>query len=64
MILNVILVVFAFRGTEIQSIANWVSDLEAEELIPYPAFPGTNVAAGFYQAYQGNDDPLSSVLQY
>jgi len=47
-------ILVAFRGTQLESIENWITDLESATLIPYPnGGPTTQVTDGFYNAYQG-----------
>jgi len=43
----------AFRGTQPASLANWLTDIAAEKLDPYPDVPNADVHRGFYNAYKG-----------
>jgi len=45
-------IIFSFRGTRIESLANVITDIESLVLIPYPNKSGMNVADGFYHAFQ------------
>eukprot|EP01121_Diplochlamys_sp_Union-15-3_P012229 TRINITY_DN3636_c0_g1_i1.p1 TRINITY_DN3636_c0_g1~~TRINITY_DN3636_c0_g1_i1.p1 ORF type:complete len:294 (+),score=48.78 TRINITY_DN3636_c0_g1_i1:85-966(+) len=44
-------IVLSFRGTEGQSIQNWITDLESALHVPYPSISGATVAKGFYDAF-------------
>jgi len=46
-------IVFAFRGTEITSIQNWIEDIESEILVNYSNFYNAEVGLGFYSDYLG-----------
>lgn len=43
--------VVAFRGTQADSLMNWISNLDASHLNPYPNVTNAFVHAGFYDAY-------------
>jgi len=45
-------ILFSFRGTQINSLSNIITDLESQFLVDYPNGKG-QVAAGFFDAYQG-----------
>ncbi|XP_078176326.1 lipase-like isoform X2 [Carex rostrata] len=46
-------IIIAFRGTQEQSIRNWIEDLFWKQLdLNYPGMPGAMVHHGFYTAYQ------------
>jgi len=40
-----------FRGTQSNSLTNWIEDLAAAKGAPYPNVPGATVHAGFYDTY-------------
>ncbi|KAJ4805250.1 Alpha/beta-Hydrolases superfamily protein [Rhynchospora pubera] len=45
-------IIIAFRGTQEQSIKNWIEDLFSIQLdLDYPGMPGARVHHGFYSAY-------------
>lgn len=48
----------AFRGTDPDSLANWIVDLDASEGTDYGLIPGARVHSGFFGAYQA----LSAIL--
>jgi len=56
-------ILFSFRGTVLTDIANWVTDIGSEVLVPYPTFHGCQVAAGFYDAYQGVQQQVISAAK-
>jgi len=45
------MVLFSFRGTVIDDLKNWISDLESAASVPYKEVPNVEVADGFYSAY-------------
>ncbi|KAM9994567.1 hypothetical protein ACTFIZ_007726 [Dictyostelium cf. discoideum] len=45
-------IVISFRGTNMESLENWITNLNFAKTEPYPAFPGALVHAGFNRAYQ------------
>jgi len=45
------MIVVAFRGTRIDSLQNWITDLESGHHIPYPPVAGAEIGQGFYDAY-------------
>jgi len=53
-------IIFAFRGTLVDSIKNWITDLESYSLTPFPYVPTLNVGTGFLDAYE---DIRSDVFQ-
>jgi len=44
-------IVIAYRGTESNSIRNWIIDLEFGKLTPYANYSGVQVHSGFYDAW-------------
>jgi len=51
-------IMITFRGTQISSLENWITNLESAEMSPYPNVPGAEVTLGFYDAYLGVRDSV------
>lgn len=49
--LIIILVVVSFRGTEADSLRNWIIDLESIVFVPYKNVTGVEVGDGFYNEW-------------
>lgn len=56
-------VVVAFRGTQADSLANWISNLDASHLNPYPNVANAYVHAGFYDSYQSVQDEVRNATK-
>jgi len=56
-------IVFSFRGTEMDSLENWITDIFNEVMIP-GGFPNASVGKGFYTTYLGIQDQVITTAQY
>lgn len=41
----------SFRGTQADSLRNWITDLKLSKMTPYQNYTGVQVHTGFQQAY-------------
>ncbi|KAF2070719.1 hypothetical protein CYY_007961 [Polysphondylium violaceum] len=57
-------IVMAFRGTQMASLQNWITNLNFPKTEPYPKFPSALVHSGFLSAYQGVKSQVESGLNY
>eukprot|EP01116_Phalansterium_solitarium_P025460 TRINITY_DN9753_c0_g1_i1.p1 TRINITY_DN9753_c0_g1~~TRINITY_DN9753_c0_g1_i1.p1 ORF type:complete len:332 (+),score=58.81 TRINITY_DN9753_c0_g1_i1:108-1103(+) len=51
-------VIISFRGTEPDSLDNWIEDLKTATMRPYPDVPNALVHDGFYEAYKAVRDQV------
>eukprot|EP01116_Phalansterium_solitarium_P003896 TRINITY_DN14731_c1_g1_i1.p1 TRINITY_DN14731_c1_g1~~TRINITY_DN14731_c1_g1_i1.p1 ORF type:complete len:318 (-),score=91.12 TRINITY_DN14731_c1_g1_i1:369-1262(-) len=57
-------VIFSFRGTEINSIDNWITDLTFAKTTVWNNVPGALVHEGFYDAYLAIFDQVHAAADY
>jgi len=55
-------IVVSFRGT-VQTISNWVNNLEFTKTKPFSQFPNAGVHHGFWDAYQGLKGGVMSAIE-
>jgi hypothetical protein len=55
-------IIVSFRGTESDSLQNWITDLEFAKTSPYKNMPDVKVHDGFYKAYQTVEDAVRSAV--
>jgi len=57
-------IVISFRGTEANSIRNWITDLGFSKLTPFANYTGVQVHSGFYDAWlRIENDTLASLSE-
>ncbi|EGC33148.1 hypothetical protein DICPUDRAFT_154842 [Dictyostelium purpureum] len=57
-------IVISFRGTEMESLDNWITNLNFPKSEPYPGFPGALVHSGFNRAYRNVRNIVHSGLNF
>jgi len=57
-------IILSFRGTELNSILNWITDLKFAKTTPYPNVDGAAVHQGFYEAYQSISPQVLNATSY
>ena len=62
-LLNFLLLVYVvFKGTEPLNLRNWISNLRASKVIPFPGIPDAKVHGGFWNDYQKIHSKLLNAL--
>mmetsp|Transcript_10439 Transcript_10439/g.26259 ORF Transcript_10439/g.26259 Transcript_10439/m.26259 type:complete len:328 (-) Transcript_10439:76-1059(-) len=56
-------IIVAFRGTEMGSLKNWITDLKYAKLTPLKSYPNVSVHDGFYQAWKNLSPQVMPVVQ-
>jgi len=57
-------IMIVFRGTQMLSLENIITDLESLDLVAYPRGKGLEVADGFYDAYKGVEGDVLRAYKY
>jgi hypothetical protein len=53
-------IIISFRGTETDSLLNWITDLEFSKTVPYQNDPDVRVHSGFLHAYESVQSQVRS----